>query len=290
MPARASTAGAPTSRTCPSTPRRSTSTAIPAATITCTSRSTTHRPTCRPTWPACACARSPASPARCSACRANASRSRPAGARAVRFRPARPARRVHRSGRGRPEVPGQPHRLPGHRPVPRPPAGAREAARAGPRQVLPQLVGLHRHRQRACGGALETTSVDLSATYLEWASRNLALNGFTGADHRLMQFDALDFLQRDRGHYGLIFVDPPTFSNSKRADDFDVQRDHVKLLEACNQRLTRDGVVAALERFAADWIAALGSASIEELDAAVRQLRPPRRHPWLLAAAPAPRS
>jgi 23S rRNA (guanine2445-N2)-methyltransferase / 23S rRNA (guanine2069-N7)-methyltransferase len=101
----------------------------------------------------------------------------------------------------------------------------------------------------AAGGALETTSVDLSATYLEWASRNLALNGFTGAGHRLMQFDALEFLQRDRGHYGLIFVDPPTFSNSKRAEDFDVQRDHVKLLDACNERLTRDGVIVFSNNF-----------------------------------------
>jgi 23S rRNA (guanine2445-N2)-methyltransferase / 23S rRNA (guanine2069-N7)-methyltransferase len=101
----------------------------------------------------------------------------------------------------------------------------------------------------AAGGALETTSVDLSATYLEWASRNLALNGFTGVDHRLMQFDALEFLQRDRGHYGLIFVDPPTFSNSKRAEDFDVQRDHVKLLDACNERLTRDGVIVFSNNF-----------------------------------------
>ncbi|WP_158886161.1 bifunctional 23S rRNA (guanine(2069)-N(7))-methyltransferase RlmK/23S rRNA (guanine(2445)-N(2))-methyltransferase RlmL [Rhodanobacter sp. L36] len=101
----------------------------------------------------------------------------------------------------------------------------------------------------ADGGALETTSVDLSATYLEWASRNLALNGFSGPSHRLMQFDTLEFLQRDRGHYGLIFVDPPTFSNSKRADDFDVQRDHVKLLDACNERLTRDGVIVFSNNF-----------------------------------------
>ncbi|MEP6899634.1 MAG: bifunctional 23S rRNA (guanine(2069)-N(7))-methyltransferase RlmK/23S rRNA (guanine(2445)-N(2))-methyltransferase RlmL [Rhodanobacter sp.] len=101
----------------------------------------------------------------------------------------------------------------------------------------------------AAGGALETTSVDLSATYLEWASRNLALNGFSGSSHRLMQFDALEFLSRDRGHYGLIFVDPPTFSNSKRADDFDVQRDHVKLLDACNERLTRDGVIVFSNNF-----------------------------------------
>ena len=101
----------------------------------------------------------------------------------------------------------------------------------------------------AAGGALETTSVDLSAPYMEWASRNLALNGFTGASHRLMQFDALDFLRRDRGHYGLIFVDPPTFSNSKRAGDFSVQRDHVKLLDACNARLTHDGVILFSNNF-----------------------------------------
>ena len=101
----------------------------------------------------------------------------------------------------------------------------------------------------AAGGALETTSVDLSATYLEWASRNLALNGFSGSSHRLMQFDTLEFLQNDRGHYGLIYVDPPTFSNSKRAEDFDVQRDHVKLLDACNERLTRDGVIVFSNNF-----------------------------------------
>ncbi|HEY3520456.1 MAG TPA: bifunctional 23S rRNA (guanine(2069)-N(7))-methyltransferase RlmK/23S rRNA (guanine(2445)-N(2))-methyltransferase RlmL [Rhodanobacteraceae bacterium] len=95
----------------------------------------------------------------------------------------------------------------------------------------------------AAGGALETVSVDLSATYLEWASRNLALNGFGGARHRLAQADAVTFLQADHGRYGLIYVDPPTFSNSKRAGDFDVQRDHVPLLLACAEGLERDGVI-----------------------------------------------
>ena len=101
----------------------------------------------------------------------------------------------------------------------------------------------------AAGGARDTTSVDLSATYLEWASRNLALNGFTGAGHRLMQVDAFEFLQRDREHYGLIYVDPPTFSNSKRADDFDVQRDHVKLLNGCGDRLAGGGVIVFSNNF-----------------------------------------
>ncbi|HEY2624070.1 MAG TPA: bifunctional 23S rRNA (guanine(2069)-N(7))-methyltransferase RlmK/23S rRNA (guanine(2445)-N(2))-methyltransferase RlmL [Dyella sp.] len=101
----------------------------------------------------------------------------------------------------------------------------------------------------AAGGARDTTSVDLSATYLDWASRNLSLNGFTGTKHRLMQADAVTFLEQDKEHYGLIYVDPPTFSNSKRAEDFDVQRDHVKLLLACAERLTADGVIVFSNNF-----------------------------------------
>ncbi|HEX7816710.1 bifunctional 23S rRNA (guanine(2069)-N(7))-methyltransferase RlmK/23S rRNA (guanine(2445)-N(2))-methyltransferase RlmL [Dyella sp.] len=101
----------------------------------------------------------------------------------------------------------------------------------------------------AAGGARDTTSVDLSGTYLEWASRNLALNGFTGARHRLVQADSLEFLKHDRERYGLIYVDPPTFSNSKRADDFDVQRDHTRLLEACGDRLSHDGVIVFSNNF-----------------------------------------
>ena len=95
----------------------------------------------------------------------------------------------------------------------------------------------------AAGGARTTTSVDLSATYLEWASRNFSLNGFTGPTHRLLQADTLAWLEHDRGEYDLIFVDPPTFSNSKRTDDFDVQRDHVRLLKLCGARLAQGGMI-----------------------------------------------
>ena len=101
----------------------------------------------------------------------------------------------------------------------------------------------------AAGQARDTTSVDLSATYLEWASRNLALNGFSGARHRLVQSDATSFLTHAREHFGLIYVDPPTFSNSKRAEDFDVQRDHVALLLACAERLTHDGIIVFSNNF-----------------------------------------
>src|SRR5690606_36597488 len=63
------------------------------------------------------------------------------------------------------------------------------------------------------GGAAETTSVDLSATYLEWAAANLAGNGLAGARHRLVQADALRWLAAERGQFHLVFCDPPTFSN-----------------------------------------------------------------------------
>ncbi|MHB8387251.1 bifunctional 23S rRNA (guanine(2069)-N(7))-methyltransferase RlmK/23S rRNA (guanine(2445)-N(2))-methyltransferase RlmL [Metallibacterium sp.] len=115
----------------------------------------------------------------------------------------------------------------------------------------------------AAGGALGTTSVDLSATYLEWATWNLLRNGFRGAAHRLVQADARMFLAADTRRYGLIYVDTPTFSNSKRADDFDVQRDHVDLLRACAAHLTPGGVIVFSNNFRrfrldADALAAAG--------------------------------
>ncbi|USR41276.1 bifunctional 23S rRNA (guanine(2069)-N(7))-methyltransferase RlmK/23S rRNA (guanine(2445)-N(2))-methyltransferase RlmL [Ectopseudomonas hydrolytica] len=95
----------------------------------------------------------------------------------------------------------------------------------------------------AKGGARSTTSVDLSKTYLDWARRNLSLNGFSDK-HRLEQGDVMAWLGDDRGEYDLIFIDPPTFSNSKRMEGvFDVQRDHVQLLDLAMARLARGGVL-----------------------------------------------
>ena len=141
----------------------------------------------------------------------------------------------------------------------------------------------------AAGAARDTTSVDLSATYLDWASRNLALNGFTGARHRLVQADAMEFLKRERERYGLIYVDPPTFSNSKRAEDFDVQRDHVALLLACRERLSQDGVIVFsnnFRRFKLDREALQEHFQIEDVSQASIPFDFARRHDihgcWLL--------
>ncbi|MCY7313653.1 MAG: bifunctional 23S rRNA (guanine(2069)-N(7))-methyltransferase RlmK/23S rRNA (guanine(2445)-N(2))-methyltransferase RlmL [Pseudoxanthomonas sp.] len=97
--------------------------------------------------------------------------------------------------------------------------------------------------QAAVAGADSTTSVDLSGTYLEWCASNLSLNGFAGAQHRLVQADALRWLEAEKNRYDVIFCDPPTFSNSARAEDFDIQREHVRLLRACVDRLTSEGVL-----------------------------------------------
>ncbi|MHB8473165.1 MAG: bifunctional 23S rRNA (guanine(2069)-N(7))-methyltransferase RlmK/23S rRNA (guanine(2445)-N(2))-methyltransferase RlmL [Gammaproteobacteria bacterium] len=96
----------------------------------------------------------------------------------------------------------------------------------------------------ALGGATATTTVDMSAVYLDWARRNLALNGFSDRQHTFVHADCLRWLQAEQQRYGLIFLDPPTFSNSKRmTGSFDVQRDHVALIRAATALLDSGGIL-----------------------------------------------
>jgi 23S rRNA (guanine2445-N2)-methyltransferase / 23S rRNA (guanine2069-N7)-methyltransferase len=99
----------------------------------------------------------------------------------------------------------------------------------------------------AAGGARSTTTVDLSSRYLAWARRNMALNDFPeGSRHRFEAADCLAWLQDPpRRSYGLIFLDPPTFSNSKRmrARTLDIQRDHVWLIRTCLPLLAPAGTL-----------------------------------------------
>jgi 23S rRNA (guanine2445-N2)-methyltransferase / 23S rRNA (guanine2069-N7)-methyltransferase len=97
----------------------------------------------------------------------------------------------------------------------------------------------------ASGRARSTTTVDMSATYLEWAERNLEINGFSGPAHELIQADCIAWLEdavAERRQFDLVFLDPPTFSNSKRmADVLDVQRDHRALIDRCMALLAPGG-------------------------------------------------
>lgn len=94
----------------------------------------------------------------------------------------------------------------------------------------------------ALGGAASTTGVDMSRTYLEWGRQNLELNGCGAGTNRLIQADVLSWIcQEHAERFDLIYVDPPTFSNSKRmSQSFDVRRDHVQLLSNLT-RLLKDG-------------------------------------------------
>jgi 23S rRNA (guanine2445-N2)-methyltransferase / 23S rRNA (guanine2069-N7)-methyltransferase len=97
----------------------------------------------------------------------------------------------------------------------------------------------------AIGGAKSTTSVDMSTTYLSWAAKNMAMNGFNDSQHHFIQADCMQWLKKQRQPvYDLIFMDPPTFSNSKRMlDVMDVQRDHVRMISACMRLLRKDGLL-----------------------------------------------
>ena len=100
----------------------------------------------------------------------------------------------------------------------------------------------------AMGGAKSTTTVDMSNTYINWAKNNMALNKSTG-EHEFIQADCLEWLEHEARQpyprqYDLIFLDPPTFSNSKRMDDvFDIQNDHVQLIKNAVTLLAPDGVL-----------------------------------------------
>lgn len=92
------------------------------------------------------------------------------------------------------------------------------------------------------GGVRASTSVDLSATYLDWARRNLEANGLQPAQHELVRADCLRWLAAQSARWDLVFLDPPSFSNSRRMDDtLDVQRDHVALIRAAVGVLAADG-------------------------------------------------
>lgn len=98
----------------------------------------------------------------------------------------------------------------------------------------------------AHGGARSTTTIDMSKTYLDWARRNLELNDMNGSEHRFIQRDCLEWLQQavTAPQYDLIFLDPPSFSTSKRMQtNLDIQRDHSWLIRQCMKRLRKEGVL-----------------------------------------------
>lgn len=98
--------------------------------------------------------------------------------------------------------------------------------------------------QAALGGASDSVSVDMSNTYLEWAKDNFTLNKLDTRLHRVVRDDCFRWLETANAEFDLIFMDPPTFSNSKKMrDTLDVQRDHPRLVELAMARLAPGGTL-----------------------------------------------
>lgn len=99
----------------------------------------------------------------------------------------------------------------------------------------------------AVGGAKSTISIDLSKTYLNWARRNLDANGISDSKHKLIESDCRTWLKDPKNRnktFDLIFMDPPTFSNSKKTyETLDIQRDHAELIQLAMARLNPQGVL-----------------------------------------------
>ncbi len=124
----------------------------------------------------------------------------------------------------------------------------------------------------ANAGAAFTTTVDMSRTYLDWAQRNFNLNHIAGSEHELIQADCLRWLDlmAGRRRYDLIFLDPPSFSTSKRMyGTLDIQRDHAKLIRSTMRLLEPDGTLIFsnnLRRFRID-LEALSGLDVTDISA-----------------------
>lgn len=96
----------------------------------------------------------------------------------------------------------------------------------------------------AMGGA-KTTNVDISKTYINWGKENYKINQINTNEHNFIQEDVLQWLKRCKNKYDVIFLDPPSFSNSKRMEvnSFDVLRDQDFLVDECLKRLNPNGVL-----------------------------------------------
>lgn len=122
----------------------------------------------------------------------------------------------------------------------------------------------------AMGGARQATLVDISPVYLNWAGCNLSLNGLAEENHRLIQADCLDWLRTCRDHFDLIYIHPPTFSNSRRTGTtFDLRRQHATLIHLAMRRLAPGGKVifgTSATRFSLD-TSSLGGFLIRDISA-----------------------
>ncbi len=101
----------------------------------------------------------------------------------------------------------------------------------------------------AAGAAIQTVSVDVSNTYLNWARDNMKLNRLDSSDNSFIRADSFEFLERNNKKFNLIFIDPPTYSNSSGHSDWSLQEDHAALINLAMKNLSSDGTLLFSENF-----------------------------------------
>jgi len=96
----------------------------------------------------------------------------------------------------------------------------------------------------AAGGASSTLTIDMSNTYLKWAEDNMILNGFSVWSNKFIKANCMEWIKTTEQKFDLIFLDPPSFSNSKSMEgDVDIQLDHRYLIEKTMNLLSDDGIL-----------------------------------------------
>ncbi len=119
---------------------------------------------------------------------------------------------------------------------------------AVPREVLNAFAYTCGFSVCAALGGARVTSLDLSRRYLDWGRRNFALNGLDPAAHDFIYGDAFDWLARlaRKGRrFGVVVLDPPTFSQSKAGGRFRLEADAGRLVAAALPLLAPGGVLLA---------------------------------------------
>ncbi|HIJ84603.1 MAG: 23S rRNA m(2)G-2445 methyltransferase [Magnetococcales bacterium] len=142
----------------------------------------------------------------------------------------------------------------------------------------------------AAGEAAATLTMDMSNLYLDWAKKNMRLNGFTGQNHQYLREDCVQWLENGGDRFDLILLDPPSFSNSKGiAKPLNLQSDHVDLIQHVARRLTSDGILlfsTNFQRFKLDESALQPTWNIQDLSRQTLPLdfaRNPKIHRcWML--------
>jgi 23S rRNA (cytosine1962-C5)-methyltransferase len=103
----------------------------------------------------------------------------------------------------------------------------------------------------AMAGA-ETTTLDLSQPYLDWAKRNFVHNSLDPAVHHFCKGDTFHWLRRfakQGRQFDAVVLDPPTFSRDEKSKVFRVEKDFGELAALAARVLAPDGWLLCCTNF-----------------------------------------